>query len=111
MLCKIFSVTFNSVNCVNKNLSKNSLATTRPKSSFTKLNKKVEISLELAKTQQRVGFEPVTKQIGVCCTHHSATEASNAQKLATNKVATYANKLPIRCSKSSTKYKKPQFCM
>ena len=33
------------------------------------------------------------------------------KKLATNNAATYANKLPIPCNKSSTKYKKIQFCM
>ena len=32
-------------------------------------------------------------------------------KIAINNAGTYANKLPIRCSKSSTKYEKIQFCM
>ena len=64
------------------------------------------MSLELAKTRLRVGFEPSTycNQKIMSRTHYPLN-LNNRQKLATNKAATYAYNLPMQFSNSGTKYK------
>ena len=81
---------------------------------------KAALSSEIRRSRNkpRISKNSTTCQIQICdltnlslMTSHSATKNSNGPKLATNNAATYANKLPIRCSRSSSKYKKTQFCI
>ena len=64
---------------------------------------KEKISLELAKTRLRVGFEPAIfcNQEILSLTHYPLT-LNNRKALVTNKTAAYANKLPMQFS---TKHK------
>ena len=76
--------------------------------------RKSSISLELAKTRLRVGFEyvPYYNQKILSLTHYLLIHASltTDKQLVTNKAITYAKKLPMQFSKMDTKYKYTQFC-